>query len=278
VELGEKAADFEKRGLKVAALSNDSPAVLLHFARRTGLEIPLLSDQESKTIRAFGILNDNVPPGSPVYGIPFPGTFVIDERGVVKSKYFEEDYAERTTAASILVREFPGNSSGTVQEIETPHLRLRSAATNRAAWAGEKLDLALDVELKPGMHVYAPGVQDSYIPVRWTVAQSKAFLAGEILFPASKTLRLEAIKETVPVYEGSFRLSRHLVIGPAAQLKDAPGAPGRVIVDGEFRYQACDDRMCYPPRNIPLRWTFELKDLDRQRVPPEVRAGKGPAD
>ena len=48
--------------------------MLKNFAERKGLDYPLLSDPGSQIIRAFGILNDNVPKDQPMYyGIPFPG-------------------------------------------------------------------------------------------------------------------------------------------------------------------------------------------------------------
>ena len=33
----------------------------------------MLSDQGSQVIRAYGILNTNIPKSLPLYGIPFPG-------------------------------------------------------------------------------------------------------------------------------------------------------------------------------------------------------------
>jgi hypothetical protein len=32
-----------------------------------------------------------------------------------------------------------------------------------------------------------------------------------------------------------------------------------VIVKGSFHYQACDDRKCYVPEEVPLLWRFNMK-------------------
>ena len=81
-------------------MSYDSVAVLKSFADRRHITFPLLSDPESKIIRAFGILNETVKPGTPQFGIPYPGTFIVDAKGTVVSKYFEEDFRERVSAGS----------------------------------------------------------------------------------------------------------------------------------------------------------------------------------
>jgi len=47
-----------------------------------------------------------VDPKSRTYAIPYPGTFIVDRKGVV-SRFFEDAYQERYTAATIL------NSLGT---------------------------------------------------------------------------------------------------------------------------------------------------------------------
>lgn len=100
------------------------------------------------------------------------------------------------------------------------------------------------------MHVYAPSV-DGYIPITWTMAPSDAIIAGKVVTPRSKMMRLPAIEETVPVYGGRFKLVRDIAI--------AGNAKGEVTASGTLRYQACDDRMCYLPKSVPLTWTLRVQ-------------------
>ncbi|HEY1336635.1 MAG TPA: redoxin domain-containing protein, partial [Bryobacteraceae bacterium] len=242
-----------------------SQAVLRDFAQRKGITYPMLSDPESKVIRAFGILNPTVPPG-PYFGVPYPGLFLIDERGVVKSKYFEDDYKERYTAGDILTHEFGADGVGATV-LETPHLKLTWSASDSALQPGARTALILTVEPKPGMHLYAPGIEGGYIPIDWRMAESKAWTAQAAAYPPAKRLRLEAIHETVPVYDSRIRLLRDITL-VQQNLLDPLLAPGRMLtVEGEFRYQACDAKVCYTPRTVPLKWTFRIGQLDRQRVP-----------
>jgi hypothetical protein len=75
----------------------------------------------------------------------------------------------------------------------------------------------------------------------------------------------------VPVFRGQFRLARDIVIGPEAKLKPLVDAAGNFTVEGTLRYQACDDRLCYIPQELPLKWTFQYESFDRQRVPTELQ-------
>jgi peroxiredoxin len=276
VEFGQQVKEFERRGIHVAAVTYDTPAILAHFARRMSLDYPLLADPKSEAIRAFGILNTNVPEDSPFYGVPFPVTYLLDRKGVVRKKYFEEDYRERLTSAAILTREFHVPGTGAVREVSTSHLTLHASASNATVWPGSVVTLRVEIEPRPGMHVYAPDVS-GYLPVRWSVTDTPAWAADKPRFPASRKLALPAINETAAVYDQPFVVERELKIGQLNELKAQVGSGTEVDVAGEFFYQACDEKVCYVPQRIPLNFRLKLSELDRQRAPAEVRAGKGPA-
>jgi len=108
VELQGRVKELRSKGLHVAAISYDPVTVLADFARRRDITFPLLSDTGSATITNYGILNTTEASTSRIRGIPFPGTFILDRRGVVTARFFEQNYQERDTAASILTRDsFP---------------------------------------------------------------------------------------------------------------------------------------------------------------------------
>ncbi len=88
----------------LAAISYDPVSVLADFSARRGITFPMLSDPGSETIKRYGILNTTVDAKNALYGYPFPGTFIVDGKGVVTSRFFEDAYQERDTISSILVR------------------------------------------------------------------------------------------------------------------------------------------------------------------------------
>ena len=111
MELQSRVATLKRQGLGLVAVSYDSPATLTDFAGRRGITFPMLSDTGSAVIKRYRLLNRQVPEGTPQYGIPYPGTFVLDAHGVVTARYFEEAYQERTTVESILTHIGSGTGS-----------------------------------------------------------------------------------------------------------------------------------------------------------------------
>jgi hypothetical protein len=271
VQLEQKKAEFASQGFNVAVISYDSAAVLKAFADRVGITYPLLSDPDSKIIRDFGILNETVPKGTPFYGVPYPGTYILDARGIVLKKFFETDYKERYTAGSMLFRAAPASARDGWSEIETRHLTLRYRAADSTIQGGMTTTLAIEIALKPKMHVYAPSVTGGYIPVRWTIDPQPAFKPLDPEWPPAKTLYLPAIQETLPVFEKTFTVTRDLAFAQQNELFAAAGDSKRLAVSATFRYQACDDKECHPPVNVPLSWTFTVEPLDRTRVPEPLR-------
>ena len=57
MQLQNAKAKFEQQGIRLAAISYDSQAILIDFAKRHNIEFPLLADPDSKVIRSFDILN-----------------------------------------------------------------------------------------------------------------------------------------------------------------------------------------------------------------------------
>ncbi len=245
--------------------------MLKSFADRQHITYPLLSDPDSKVIRAYDILNETAKPGTPTYGISYPGVYVVDAQGRVVSKYFEDDYKDRISTADILARHFGAPLNAARGAAEAKHLQITTAASNDIARPGLRIALSVDIKLKPGMHVYAARVH-GYIPIDWRLDEGgPAAKRHSFEYPPSEMLRLEAIGETVPVYRGHIQVRREITFGQEAVLKPLVTSAGEVIVNGAFRYQACDDRRCYVPEDVPLVWRFKYEGLDRQRAPSEFQ-------
>lgn len=221
-------------------------------------------------IREFGILNEEAQKGSFAYGIPYPGIYILDARGVVTAKYFESDYKERDSTGLILLRQFGIEPETPHQAQRGKHLSLTTGISAPVVRPGLKLELSIDVAMDDRVHVYAPGVS-GYIPINWTLPESPAWKASKVAFPASKVLRLEAIKESVPVFDGHFRLSREVTIADEKTVRPLLDAGGNLVIEGVFKYQACDDRQCFLPASLPVKWTVPFQGLDRTRVPAELQ-------
>lgn len=269
VELSTQAAAIRKLGYGVAALSYDQPGALAHFANRRQIQYPLLSDPDSKVIDAFGIRNENIKDGF-AKGVPHPGLFLIDAKGRIEAKYFDEDYRERITASSILTGRFGERAPPAGAVVDRPRIRVTPTASATAVRGGQRLRIAVEAVLGPGLHAYAPGAPPDFIPVSWTLAPSPAWKAGDPEWPFAEKTQLYGIDEKVPNYTGALTVTREITLAAQAVLtKLAP--TGELAIAGEFRYQACNDRVCFPPETVPVTWKLAVESHDRERVPKELQ-------
>lgn len=90
----------------VVAISNDPVGANAQFCDEHGVTYPFLSDEGSAFMHRLGIVNDLIEGDDPLYGIPFPGSYLLDERGVVVQKYFHREFRVREVPAFILVDGF----------------------------------------------------------------------------------------------------------------------------------------------------------------------------
>ena len=263
---------FKKRGLGVAAMSYDSVDVLKDFATRRQITYPLLSDPESKIIRGFGIINEiDYPAGNFAHGVPFPGTYIANAKGVIESKFFEKTYAERRTAASLLAGAGDATASASA-EIRNDQFVLTTSASNATVALGHRVTLALDFEMAKTMHAYAPG-DHRYRPLSLRLDAHPLVTPHDLVLPKSQPYTFKPLKETVPVYAGRFRVLQDVTIsGPTKEMQEALKAESpSVNLTGELSYQVCTDSVCYPPATLPVKWTLKLIPLDRERAPEALR-------
>lgn len=264
MELQGRLESLRAAGLGVVAISYDPVPVLADFASRRGITFPILSDAGSAVIGKYGLLNTTVDPNDPLFGYPFPGTFILDAQGRVKSRFFEETYQERNTIASILVR-LGQNVSVPATIMNVPHLSITSFTTDQTVAPGTHFSLVLDIVPGERIHVYAPGVTD-YKPIALTLAPTPGVILRAAQFPKSSDYYFEPLDEHVPVYDAPFRIAQDVMIDPTPQGQIALGNTTTLTIRGTLAYQACDDKICYNPQTVPLTWTVNLRQLDRERT------------
>ncbi len=269
MQLQKAKARFEAQGIKLAAISYDSPAILTDFADRQKIGFPLLADPDSKVIRSFHVLNEKAD--GMTRGMAFPGFYYIDKTGLVREKYFEANYVDRFTPNNVIAKLFPELTEEVSSKVEAPHVELALAQSDRAVVPGSRVSLFVDVGLPPDTHVYAPGVV-GYKPIALIVQSSAEIEVSTAGYPEAKTLYLDAIKEKVAVFEGKFRIVQDVKIAVSKALIQSLGSLGKTIhVDGELRYQACDRTVCYRPASVPVTWQLQVLPLDTQRSPEAIR-------
>ena len=130
------------------------------------------------------------------------------------------------------------------------HATISASPAAVDAAPGGKASLSLDVTPMTGVHVYAPGTKD-FIPIEVQFDAKPEFKPGKTVYPKSELMTFG--DEKVPVFQKPFRLSNDVTIAKTTK------AGSTVTVSGIVHLQACDDKVCYPPENVPVSWTVNVK-------------------
>jgi hypothetical protein len=267
VELGGQLAGLRARGLEVAAITYDSAETLRHFAATRHIPFPLLADPRSEVIRRFGLAQDN--------GAAYATTFLVDGQGVVRERHTEDTILFRRTAGSLLVR--AGAQPGGAQETRTDHFAVSTSASDAVVGPGQRFTLVLDFAVDEGHHLYAPGVTGGYRPLRLDLeTPPRVRRIDPPQFPAARPYLFRPLNETVPVFEGRFRVLVDVAmddtpVGWGQDRLDDPARYEPVEIPAVLGYQVCSHTVCYPPASLPLRFAVKLRPKDERRMPPELR-------
>lgn len=100
VQLSENLAEIQAGGGQVVVITYDAPEKVKRFAHRRKLNVPILSDADSKTIDAYamrGLRGSGDQLGSAQHG-----TFVVDKTGTVRSKPYLTSYEGRAAVDALI--------------------------------------------------------------------------------------------------------------------------------------------------------------------------------
>ena len=132
------------------------------------------------------------------------------------------------------------------------HVTIAATADPNPAAPRGKVTLALDVTPDPKVHVYAPGAKD-YVQTTLKITPPARTNAGKPAYPPSELVFDAALNERIPQYLKTFRILQPITLGSGLK-------PGESVdVSGVLTYQACDDRMCFPPTSAAVSWTVHVR-------------------
>ena len=260
--------EFTASGVSVFALSYDEQDALADFRDAYGITFTLLSDPDSAVIRSFGILNTLINENDhPWFGIPFPGTYVMDSAGVISHKFFEN---------SLFLRVGPEPLLQAATGAQLSHTKAASSPPTETKWQvsleGDQLavgvlrDVVARIEVPAGRHLYATPAPAGNVPVELVLHEDPSIVVRELVRPASSSHTLGGTGEVIQVYEGAVELRLPIALnGDAAK----PTAESHELtLSGELRWQTCDDQVC----DIPRRETFTITIPTIGSVPSELGA------
>jgi DsbC/DsbD-like thiol-disulfide interchange protein len=123
-------------------------------------------------------------------------------------------------------------------------------AESQVVAAGKPVVLALRFHVADGFHVNSHTPKSELlIPTALTLSAADGVKAGALTYPAGKEFSFSFDpSEKLDVYAGDFTVKLPVV-----------AAAGEHTVAGTLKYQACDNRACYPPKTVPVQILFTAK-------------------
>jgi DsbC/DsbD-like thiol-disulfide interchange protein len=117
---------------------------------------------------------------------------------------------------------------------------------------GSKAPLKLTLQVNRGFHINSNQPNDEMlVPTVVHLDPPQGITIVDVKYPVGEQLALPIMgNDKLSVYSGSFVVTAEVRIPASAPL-------GTQRVHGEVRFQACDNRQCFPPKTTPLE--FDVK-------------------
>jgi thiol:disulfide interchange protein len=121
-----------------------------------------------------------------------------------------------------------------------------------AVRAGTTARAALVIRLPEGLHTNSNKPRDPLlIPIVLTFQPPAGVSVTEVVYPQPQDLRQEGSPLPLAVFEREFTIGVQMAVNSAAPA-------GELAVPASLRYQACDEKVCYPPVTLTTRWTVPV--------------------
>jgi len=112
--------------------------------------------------------------------------------------------------------------------------------------------VTLSFNVASGYHINSNHPKSEFlIPTALKVDATTDIVVGKIVYPEGQDMSFAfAPDEKLNVYAGDFNVD--VTVHPLRSVE-----PGKYVVRGVLKYQACDNTACYPPKNLPI--SFDVK-------------------
>ena len=106
------------------------------------------------------------------------------------------------------------------------------------AVAGKPFTLTVSIAVEKPYHIQGNPTKEGYIATTLTVGSTPGVKVGKITYP--KAIEEKIAGDTLQVYEGAVAIKAQVTATRA----------GKINLPVTIRYQACNDRACFPPTNV----------------------------
>ena len=116
----------------------------------------------------------------------------------------------------------------------------------------QQTTLELNFRVAHGFHINSNTPRSEFlIPTALKMDVPTDIALGKISYPPGQDVSFPfSPDEALNVYTGDFTIT--LIVHPLQSV-----VPGKYVMHGMLRYQACDNAQCFPPKNLPV--SFQVK-------------------
>lgn len=202
-----------------------------------------------------------------LYGIPFPGTYVCNEAGIVVAKFFHDSYKKRDSAEFLIdaalgkhtiESQAPQDTAGD-QDIK---ITAAVGGGDGSIRQGIVRKLIVRFELAEGLHIYSEPVPQGMVATCVEVSGPPGFTSLPAEVPPTQNLHLAALDVDLQVWSGSVDVV--IPFYPTGELasETRPLDETEINIEVKVRYQACTDSECLLPKTETITLTLPMDVID----------------
>jgi thioredoxin:protein disulfide reductase len=164
--------------------------------------------------------------------------------------YLDRRLVRRSVATLVILASFAWTASA---QLRRPRAAVAPVVESEAVHAGSTTRVALRVTLPDkSLHVQSDRPRDpSFIPTVFTIEPPAGVALDGVAYPPATELKQEGLAEPLDVFGSEFAIGARLTLASSVP-------EGTLVVPARLRYQACDDKVCYPPATAPVEFTLKV--------------------
>lgn len=150
-------------------------------------------------------------------------------------------------------------AAGSAQTGKAPSVTMAPVGLVTAPRAAQTM-VDLDFRVASGFHINSNTPKSEFlIPTSLKMDLPTDIILGKIEYPAGQDLSFPfSPDEKLNVYSGDFTVA--VAVHPLHSV-----VPGKYVMHGVLRYQACDNAQCFPPKTLPV--SFDVKVVKEPPTP-----------
>jgi len=170
-------------------------------------------------------------------------------------RYLSRTVVRAAVVAALLASTVAVSGQGRPRAVVTPAVEVDGVP------AGTATRLAIHVALPEGLHVQSDRPRDpSLIPTVLSLDPPAGVTVSSLVYPVPSDFTLEGQAEPLAVFDHEFAAGARILVAPSVPA-------GELVIPGQLRYQACDDRVCFAPATAAIEWTVRVIGANQAGTP-----------